>query len=135
MCKSHCWEAIRSNYSHACCRWRTQKVAYTPPPHLEPREFIDGKNSLPPIAAPIKRPTYGGHYSYDAMHAGQRDTPRGLRQARKNHLIPAQVVDTYSPVTGSMRFDADGEPLYRVSSACHKVRHQQWEPQLRSSVC
>lgn len=107
---------------------------YATSPILEPREFIDGKKFLAAYRSAYKKdPAYGGHYSYDAMHVLASAIRHAGSDKPEKITSSLRTVDTYSPVTGSMRFDANGEPLYGVIGI-YKVRHQQWEPQLRSSV-
>ena len=103
-------------------------------PILEPREFPSGAKFLDSYRAAFKvDPAYGGHYSYDAMHVVAAAIKRA-ESAKPQDIVGAlRSIDAYAPVTGSMKFDAQGEQRYGVISV-YATRGGLWESQVRSDA-
>lgn len=105
---------------------------YATSPIVEAREFPAGGRFLDSYRTSFKMdPAYGGHYSYDAMHVLAGAIKRA-ESAKPEAIVNAlRTIDGYAPVTGSMKFDAQGEQRYGVISV-YRVRNGQWESQVRS---
>jgi len=108
------------------------QALYATSPILEVREFLAGPKFLETYRAKFRlEPAYGGHYSYDAMHVLAGAIKRA-ESARPEAIVKAlRTVDSYAPVTGSMKFDAKGEQRYGVISV-YGVHNGRWESQVRS---
>ena len=108
------------------------KALYLTSGSIEPREFSTGAGFLTKFRAAYKAdPVWAAHYAYDATYV----LADALRRA--DSLEPAVVraklttIDSNAPVTGMMRFGADGEQRYGAIGVYEK-RNGQWEPLLRS---
>lgn len=108
------------------------KLLYLTSGSLEPREFRPGAAFVTRFQAAYKSdPVWAAHYAYDATFV-LADVWR-----RADSLDPATwraklaSVDTNAPVTGMMRFGADGEQRYGAIGVYEK-RNGQWEPLIRS---
>lgn len=108
------------------------KALYLTSGSIEPREFTTGAVFLTKFRAAYKAdPVWAAHYAYDATYV----LADALRRA--DSLEPAVVraklttIDSNAPVTGMMRFGADGEQRYGAIGVYEK-RNGQWEPLLRS---
>lgn len=108
------------------------KGLYVTSPTLDAKEFSNGKKFLANYQNAYKiEPTYGGHYTYDAMyvlagamqHANSTD-PKKITETLRNF-------DGYAPVTGSMKWNSEGEQRYGVVGI-YAARKAAWELQLRS---
>ena len=108
------------------------KGLYVTSPTLDAKEFSDGKKFLANYQNAYKiEPAYGGHYTYDAMyvlagamqHANSTD-PKKITETLRNF-------DGFAPVTGSMKWNSEGEQRYGVVGV-YAVRKAAWELQLRS---
>ena len=120
---------------------KTQKVVSGPPDvkslyltsgSLEPREFTPGAAFLTRFRSAYKAdPVWAAHYAYDATFV-LADVMR-----RAESLEPAALraklasIDTNAPVTGMMRFGADGEQRYGAIGV-YERRNGLWEPLIRS---
>ena len=108
------------------------QALYASSPILEVREFPAGPAFLDAYRAAYKvDPAYGGHYSYDATYVVAAAMQRAESASPKDITATLRGIDAYAPVTGSMKFDAQGEQRYGVISvyAAHDGR---WESQVRS---
>jgi branched-chain amino acid transport system substrate-binding protein len=105
---------------------------YATSPILEAREFPTGKVFLDKYLAAYKvAPAYAGHYTYDAMHV-LAAAIRRTESAKPADIVQAlRKIDGYAPVTGSMRWDENGEQRYGVIGVS-AARAAQWEAQVRS---
>ena len=108
------------------------KTLYLTSGSLELREFTGGAAFLNRFRAAYKSdPVWAAHYAYDATFV-LADVLR-----RVDSLEPAVLraklaaIDSSAPVTGMMRFGADGEQRYGTISVYEK-RNGQWEPLIRS---
>ena len=108
------------------------KGLYVTSPTLDAKEFSDGKKFLANYQNAYKiEPAYGGHYTYDAMyvlagamqHANSTD-PKKITETLRNF-------DGFAPVTGSMKWNSEGEQRYGVVGV-YAARKAAWELQLRS---
>lgn len=107
---------------------------YATSPILEPREFPSGAKFLDSYRTAFKMdPAYGGHYSYDAMHVLAAAIKRAESAKPQDIVNALRTIDAYAPVTGSMKFDAQGEQRYGVISV-YATRGGQWESQVRSDA-
>ncbi len=76
-------------------------------------------------------PAYAGHYTYDAMHV-LAAAIRRTDSAKPADIVKAlRKIDGYAPVTGSMRWDENGEQKYGVIGVS-VARPAQWDPLVRS---
>jgi branched-chain amino acid transport system substrate-binding protein len=108
------------------------KTLYVTSSALEPLEFVAGASFLKKFNEAYKAdPVWGAHYAYDAMYVladvlrrSDSVDPKVLRE--KLH-----TVDPISPITSSMRFNAEGEQPYGAISVYRK-RDGQWAPLMRS---
>ena len=105
---------------------------YSTSPILDAREFPTGKAFLDKYLAAYKvAPAYAGHYTYDAMYV-LAAAIRRTESAKPEEIVKAlRRIDGYAPVTGSMRWDENGEQKYGVVGV-YLARAAQWDPQVRS---
>jgi branched-chain amino acid transport system substrate-binding protein len=111
-----------------------QKVAgvYATSPIMEAREFPNGASFLERFRARYRGdPVYGAHYAYDAVYVVADVITRNGSADRRRLLEQLKVIDGNAPVTGSMRFRADGEQRYGAV-AVYQLRGGQWSPLMRS---
>jgi branched-chain amino acid transport system substrate-binding protein len=112
---------------------RKVRAVYATSPILEPREFpVNGATFLAKFRARFKSdPVYAAHYTYDAVYlVADAMTQNG--KADKGALLDRlKSFDGNAPVTGHMRFSADGEQRYGAI-AVYELGPDQWEPLVRS---
>jgi len=98
----------------------------------EPREFTSGAEFLSKFRAAYKsEPVWAAHYAYDAMYVvahtlrvnGSVD-PEQLRSKLR-------TIDAMAPITGTMRFNGNGEQLYGAITVYERRDGNLW-PLLRS---
>lgn len=106
---------------------------YTTSPILEPREFRASAKFLEKFAAKFKgEPVYGAHYAYDAMHV-LADTMRRSRSVDPATLTAElKKIDPVAPITGTMRFRADGEQSFGVVGI-YKLDRGGWQMQMHGA--
>jgi len=105
---------------------------YATSPIMEAREFPNGVSFLERFRARYKGdPVYGAHYAYDAVYVVADVITRNGSADRRRLLEQLKVIDGNAPVTGSMRFRADGEQRYGAV-AVYQLRGGQWSPLMRS---
>jgi branched-chain amino acid transport system substrate-binding protein len=99
---------------------------------MEASEFSGGKAFLDAYQTAFKiPPAYGGHYTYDAMHA------IAAAIKRVESTKPAKIAEalhksnSYAPVTGSFKWTTKGELQYGTVSI-YTVRADKWESLVRS---
>nr|WP_315479848.1 branched-chain amino acid ABC transporter substrate-binding protein [uncultured Rhodoferax sp.] len=101
-------------------------------PILEAREFTAGGAFLDKYRAKYKiDPAYAGHYTYDAMHVLAAAIRRAESAKPKDITATLKKIDGYAPVTGSMKWDAQGEQRYGVIGV-YSANGGLWESQMRS---
>ncbi|MFY8044659.1 MAG: ABC transporter substrate-binding protein, partial [Rhodoferax sp.] len=84
-------------------------------PILEAREFTAGGAFLDKYRAKYKiEPAYAGHYTYDAMYVLAAAIRRAESAKPEKIVATLRKIDGYAPVTGSMKWDAQGEQRYGV---------------------
>ncbi len=108
------------------------KGVYTTSPILDAKEFTTGPEFLERYRAAFKiDPTYGGHYTYDAMYvlANAMRRIESTKPAKITEVL--RTLDGYAPITGSMKWDATGEQRYGVVGV-YSARAGNWEVQMRS---
>ena len=105
---------------------------YATSPILDAAEFPTGKAFLEKYVAAYKVvPAYAGHYTYDAMYV-LAAAIRRTESAKPADIVKAlRKIDGYAPVTGSMRWDENGEQKYGVIGV-FVARPAQWDPLVRS---
>lgn len=107
---------------------------YATSPIVEAREFPNGKPFLAGFRQRFKgEPVYGAHYAYDAVYLVADALARNDSADRTKLLerLKNPSFDGQAPVTGSMRFGADGEQRYSAV-AVYLLRDGAWLPQIRS---
>ena len=120
---------------------KTTKVAKAPHDvaHLystissaEPREFTAGPEFLTKFRAAYKaEPVWAAHYAYDAIYV-LAHTLRANGSADKEALrAKLRTIDAVAPVTGTMRFNNNGEQLYGAITV-YERRDGNWSPLVRS---
>lgn len=101
-------------------------------PILEAREFTAGSAFLDKYRAKYKiDPAYAGHYTYDAMYVLAAAIRRAESAKPKDITATLKKIDGYAPVTGSMKWDAQGEQRYGVIGV-YSANGGLWESQMRS---
>lgn len=105
---------------------------YATSPILEAREFTAGGAFLDKYRAKYKiEPAYAGHYTYDAMYVLAAAIRRAESAKPKDIVATLRKIDGYAPVTGSMKWDAQGEQRYGVIGV-YSANGGLWESQMRS---
>jgi branched-chain amino acid transport system substrate-binding protein len=101
-------------------------------PVLEPAEFQGGAAFLSAYQAAYKiAPTYGGHYTYDAVHAITAAIRRAESADPKKVSDTLRKLDAFAPVTGSLKWDDKGELRYATISV-YGVAGGKWTSIVRS---
>jgi branched-chain amino acid transport system substrate-binding protein len=107
---------------------------YCTSPVLEATELPGGRAFLEAYEKAFKKPpTYGGHYSYDAMQVIAQAVRRAASGNPAKVLEALRRIDPTAPVTNSMKWDAKGEQRYGVVSV-YAVRGGRWESLIRSDT-
>ncbi len=98
----------------------------------EPREFTAGPEFLSKFRSAYKSdPVWAAHYAYDAIHV-LAHTLRANGNVDKEALrAKLRTIDAIAPVTGTMRFNANGEQLYGAITV-YERRDGAWSPLVRS---
>jgi len=98
----------------------------------EPREFTSGAEFLAKFRATYKsEPVWAAHYAYDAMYV-LAHTLRANGNADKDALrAKLRTIDAIAPVTGTMRFNNNGEQMYGAITV-YERRDGTWWPLVRS---
>lgn len=105
---------------------------YATSPVLEAKEFTAGKAFLEKyIAAYKKPPTYGGHYTYDAMYVLSAAIQKAKSADPKDITKMLHSINGYAPVTGTMTWDEKGEQRYGAVGV-YELRTGDWELRMRS---
>lgn len=108
------------------------KGLYATSPILDAKEFVNGKQFLAKYQEAFKQePAYGGHYTYDAMYilAGAMQRANSANPKKITEIL--HTFDGYAPVTGSMKWNGEGEQRYGVVGV-YSARKGAWDLQLRS---
>lgn len=101
-------------------------------PVLEPSEFAGGALYLSAYQAAFKiAPAYGGHYAYDATYAITAAIRRAESANPRKVSETLRSLDAFAPVTGSLKWDATGEPRYATISV-YGVASGKWTSIVRS---
>jgi len=98
----------------------------------EAREFSSGGEFLTKFRAAYKsEPVWAAHYAYDAIYV-LAHTLRANGNADKDALrAKLRTIDAIAPVTGTMRFNNEGEQMYGAITV-YERRDGSWWPLLRS---
>ncbi len=108
------------------------KAIYATSPILDAKEFANSAPFLAKYQTAYKMdPTYGAHYTYDAMHVLAAAITRAGSADPKKITDTLRTFDGYAPVTGSMKWDKTGEQRYGVVGV-YAVRKGAWALQMRS---
>ncbi len=112
---------------------RMVRAIYSTSPILEPREFsTNGALFLSRFRARFKsEPVYAAHYTYDAVYLVADAMTRNGNAEKGALLDRLKSFDGNAPVTGHMRFGADGEQRYGAI-AVYELRPDQWAPLMSS---
>ena len=108
------------------------KTLYLTSSALDPREFAAGPAFVSRFRAAYRSdPVWAAHYAYDAVFV--LADAMGRVESADPALLRAklQTIDANAPVTGSMRFDAQGEQRYGAVTV-YQRRAGNWEALLRS---
>jgi branched-chain amino acid transport system substrate-binding protein len=106
---------------------RMVRAIYATSPILEPQEFpTTGAAFLAKFRARFKsEPVYAAHYTYDAVYLVADAIARNGKTDKGALLDRLKSFDGIAPVTGQMRFGANGEQRYgRI--AVYELRPDQW---------
>lgn len=105
---------------------------YSTSPILEASEFTAGAAFLDKYRTKFKKePAYAGHYTYDAMYVLAAAIRRADSVKPKNIVATLKKIDGYAPVTGSMKWTAQGEQRYGVIGV-YSAGSGVWESKMRS---
>ncbi len=98
----------------------------------EPREFTSGAEFLTKFRVAYKsEPVWAAHYAYDAMYV-LAHTLRANGNVDKDALrAKLRTIDAIAPVTGTMRFNNNGEQMYGAITI-YERRDGNWWPLVRS---
>ncbi len=108
------------------------KAIYSTSPILDAKEFANSAPFLAKYQTAYKMdPTYGAHYTYDAMYVLASAITRAGSADPKKITDTLRTFDGYAPVTGSMKWDKTGEQRYGVVGV-YAVRKGAWALQMRS---
>ena len=108
------------------------KGLYATSPILDAKEFSNGKQFLANYQDAFKvEPAYAGHYTYDAMYVLASAMQHANSADRKTITDKLRNFDGYAPVTGSMKWNGEGEQRYGVVGI-YALRKAAWKLQLRS---
>ena len=105
---------------------------YATSPTLEIKEFSKGPEFVAKYRAAFNQePVYGPHYNYDAMYI-LADAMNLAGSANPKKITKTlRTLDGYGPVTGIIKWNAVGEPLYGAIGV-YSARAGNWELQIRS---
>ncbi|NRF65539.1 branched-chain amino acid ABC transporter substrate-binding protein [Aquincola sp. S2] len=111
---------------------RALRAVYVTSPILEVQELPAGKAFLEKFRARFRgAPVYGAHYAYDAVYLVADALARNGSVDKAALLNRLKSFDGHAPVTGSMRFGADGEQRYGAVSV-YQLSAGRWLPVMRS---
>jgi branched-chain amino acid transport system substrate-binding protein len=98
----------------------------------EPREFTAGAEFLSKFRSTYKAdPVWAAHYAYDAIYV-LAHTLRANGNVEKDALrAKLRTIDAIAPVTGTLRFNANGEQLDGAITV-YERRDGNWSPLVRS---
>ena len=98
----------------------------------EPREFTAGADFLAKFRTAYKAdPVWAAHYAYDAIYVLAHTLRVNGNTDKETLRARLRTIDALAPVTGTMRFNANGEQLYGAITV-YERRDGIWSPLLRS---
>ena len=98
----------------------------------EPREFGGGAEFLSKFRAAYNAdPVWAAHYAYDAVHVLAQTLLANGNADKEALRAKLRTIDAIAPVTGVMRFDANGEPRYGAITV-YERGNGNWLPLMRS---
>lgn len=103
-------------------------------PVLEAKEFMAGRAFLSRYTDAFKiAPAYGGHYTYDSMHV-LADAIQHAKSAQPRDVTAMlRRISGSAPVTGSMRWDEQGEQRY-AAVGVYDLGRDGWNLRIRSDI-
>ncbi len=103
-------------------------------PVLEAKEFMAGRAFLSRYTDAFKiAPAYGGHYTYDSMHV-LADAIQQAKSAQPRDVTAVlRRISGSAPVTGSMRWDEQGEQRY-AAVGVYDLGRDGWNLRIRSDI-
>ena len=108
------------------------QAIYATSPILEAREFSNGPAFLARFRERFNGdPVYAAHYAYDTVYLVADALARNDSTDRARLLQRLKTFDGSAPVTGTLRFRADGEQRYGAV-AVYELGRGQWTPLMRS---
>jgi branched-chain amino acid transport system substrate-binding protein len=107
---------------------------YATSPVIETNEFTGGNAFLSKYRKRFHMdPAYAAHYTYDAVYVLTSAIRRCASAAPKRVIEELRRIDGYAPVTGSMKWDTNGEQRYGMVGI-YEAHPKFWELLERSDV-
>lgn len=101
---------------------------------LDAQEFSAGRPWLERYRALYKKePVYGGHYAYDALFVLAAAMRRAGSTEREPLIETLHKIDGFAPITGSMKWTAEGEQRFGVVGI-YSATSSGWEGLMRSDA-
>jgi len=103
-------------------------------PVLEAKEFMAGRAFLSRYTDAFKiAPAYGGHYTYDSMHVLADAIQQAKSAQPRDVTAMLRRISGSAPVTGSMRWDEQGEQRY-AAVGVYDLGRDGWNLRIRSDI-
>ena len=103
-------------------------------PVLEAKEFMAGRAFLSCYTDAFKiAPAYGGHYTYDSMHVLADAIQQAKSAQPRDVTAMLRRISGSAPVTGSMRWDEQGEQRY-AAVGVYDLGRDGWNLRIRSDI-
>ena len=103
-------------------------------PVLEAKEFMAGRAFLSRYTDAFKiAPAYGGHYTYDSMHVLADAIQQAKSAQPRDVTAMLRRISGSAPVTGSMRWDEQGEQRY-AAVGVYDLGRDSWNLRIRSDI-
>ena len=103
-------------------------------PVLEAKEFMAGRAFLSRYTDAFKiAPAYGGHYTYDSMHVLADAIQQAKSAQPRDVTAMLRRISGSAPVTGSMRWDEQGEQRY-AAVCVYDLGRDGWNLRIRSDI-
>ena len=103
-------------------------------PVLEAKEFMAGRAFLSRYTDAFKiAPAYGGHYTYDSMHVLADAIQQAKSAQPRDVTAMLRRISGSAPVTGSMRWDEQGEQRY-AAVGVYDLGRDGWNLRISSDI-
>ena len=103
-------------------------------PVLEAKEFMAGRAFMSRYTDAFKiAPAYGGHYTYDSMHVLADAIQQAKSAQPRDVTAMLRRISGSAPVTGSMRWDEQGEQRY-AAVGVYDLGRDGWNLRIRSDI-